>query len=81
MQRRADKLVVERGTAPLDEVFDALRALSANDGVLDIPAFLQLQAQPAKERDGFALYRIGDALSSRNVHAAMLDAMRLGLAL
>ncbi|MHC8286876.1 oxidoreductase [Pseudomonas sp. XS1P51] len=81
LERRADKVVVERGTAPLDEVFEGLRGMSCNDGVLEIPQFLQLKPQPMGGRDGFALYRIGDALSSRNVHAAMLDAMRLGLVL
>ena len=27
--------------------------------------------------DGFEIYRIGDAVSSRNIHAATLDAFRL----
>jgi hypothetical protein len=27
-------------------------------------------------RGGFSLYRIGDAWAARNIHAAMLDAMR-----
>ena len=36
-----------------------------------------IQAQPRPKRAGFELYRIGDAVSSRSIHAAMLDAYRL----
>lgn len=32
--------------------------------------------QPAA-RDGYRLYRIGDAVASRNIHAAILDALKL----
>jgi 2,4-dienoyl-CoA reductase-like NADH-dependent reductase (Old Yellow Enzyme family)/thioredoxin reductase len=74
------QVVIERGTVPVDEMFHALRAESANDGVTDIDALLARQAQPAS-RDGFALHRIGDAVSSRNVHAAIYDALRLCSAL
>jgi 2,4-dienoyl-CoA reductase-like NADH-dependent reductase (Old Yellow Enzyme family)/thioredoxin reductase len=74
------QVVIERGTVPVDEMFHALLAESANDGVTDIDALLARQAQPAS-RDGFALHRIGDAVSSRNVHAAIYDALRLCSAL
>jgi len=30
---------------------------------------------------GYLLYRIGDAVSSRSVHAALLDAFRISVAL
>jgi hypothetical protein len=76
----ASQVVIERGTVPVDDMFHALRATSANDGVTDIDALLARQAQPAS-RDGFALHRIGDAVSSRNVHAAIYDALRLCSAL
>ena len=33
--------------------------------------------EPAADGGGFQLFRIGDAVSSRNVHAAILDAFRL----
>jgi 2,4-dienoyl-CoA reductase-like NADH-dependent reductase (Old Yellow Enzyme family) len=74
------QVVIERGTVPVDEMFHALRPESANNGVTDIDALLARQAQPAS-RDGFALHRIGDAVSSRNVHAAIYDALRLCSAL
>lgn len=76
----AAQVVVERGTAPVTEVFDSLRPLSANDGVTVIGPLLAGTPQP-RLRGGFELHRIGDAVTSRNVHAAMYDAMRLCLAL
>jgi hypothetical protein len=76
----AAQVVIERGTVPVDEMFHGLRARSANDGVTDIDALLARAAQPVA-RAGFALHRIGDAVSSRNIHAAMYDALRLCSAL
>jgi hypothetical protein len=76
----AAQVVVERGTAPVVELFDALRPASANDGVTDIEALLAGAPQP-RQWEGFELHRIGDAVTSRNVHAAMYDALRLCMAL
>jgi 2,4-dienoyl-CoA reductase-like NADH-dependent reductase (Old Yellow Enzyme family) len=76
----ASQVVIERGTVPVDEMFHALRAGSANDGITDIDALLAREKQPVA-RAGFALHRIGDAVSSRNVHGAIYDALRLCSAL
>ena len=73
----ADQIVVERGTSPVTEVFDALREQSFNHGVTDIKTLLEFKPQPDLDNDGFALFRIGDAVSSRSLHAALLDAYRL----
>jgi hypothetical protein len=79
----ASQVVIENGTVPVTETFDALRARSANDGVTDIEALLAGQPQlPAIPGDGrFELHRIGDAVNSRSVHAAIYDALRLCMAL
>ncbi|MDH3763295.1 MAG: NADH:flavin oxidoreductase [Gammaproteobacteria bacterium] len=79
----ADQVVVERGTYPLDEVFQALKDNALNRGVTDIEALLRVQPQPHQpgENGGYLLYRIGDAVSSRSLHAALLDAFRIALAL
>ena len=78
MVLEADQVIVEHGTLPADDLFHSLRSASNNDGVTDIKAFLTGQPQPALEAStGFSLYRIGDALSSRNLAAAMFDALRL----
>jgi hypothetical protein len=74
----ADQLVIEHGTLPCDELYYALRERSSNDGVTSLTELLAGVAQPAGARPGvFQLHRIGDAVSSRNIHAAILDAARL----
>lgn len=73
----APQIIVEHGTVPADDVFQALRGASRNDGVLDNAALLSGEPQPQASGDGFTLYRIGDAASSRNAAAAMFDALRL----
>jgi thioredoxin reductase len=75
--RSADLVIVEHGVEPVDEVFHALKDRSLNDGVTDIGALVSGRAQPSPKGPGFELYRIGDAVSSRSIHAAMLDAYRL----
>ena len=79
--READQVVVEHGTRPADALFRDLRDRSSNRGVVDEEALLRGQAQPEADGDGFRLFRIGDAVSSRNIHAAVLDAFRLCRAL
>lgn len=78
---RADALVIDHGTAPNDELYFALKELSRNQGDVDQSALLAGGLQPEVDGDGFLLYRIGDAVSSRNVHAALLDALRIGMGL
>ncbi len=74
-----DQIVVNHGTLPLDELYFALKPLSSNHGALDHDAFINGRAQDiATNPDGkFQLFRIGDAVSSRNIHAAIFDALRL----
>lgn len=65
---------------PNDDIFHDLAARSANGGVTDLDALLAFEPQPASG-NGFEVYLIGDALASRNVHAAIHDARRLCQAL
>ena len=75
-QRFADQVVVEHGTAPADALYRDLRGNAGNDGVTDLDALLAGAAQP-NPGEGFELHRIGDAVASRNIPAAILDALRL----
>jgi len=78
-----DQIVVERGTFPVDEVFQALKEKSVNKGVTDIDALLAVEPQPfaLNQSSDFQLFRVGDAVSSRSLHAALLDAFRIAVAL
>lgn len=79
----AQQIIVEHGTLPADELYHQLRASSVNDGVTDIDSLLAGHTQPWDTRcDGsFELHRIGDAVASRNVYSAILDAVRVCLPL
>jgi hypothetical protein len=76
-----DHVVVEQGSVPKDEIYMQMRGWSANCGVSDLDALVKAAPQPRLREEGFELHRIGDAVSSRNIHAAMLDALRLCSAL
>ena len=74
-----DQVVVNHGTLPLDELYFALRPLSRNLGEVDHEALIAGRPQAMDNNPGgrFRLFRIGDAVAARNVHAAVLDALRL----
>ena len=78
-QREYDQVVVNYGTMPLDELYFALKDLSVNGGAVDHGALIAGKPQKTvRNADGaFELYRIGDAVSARNTHAAIYDALRL----
>ena len=74
-ERLVDQVVVEHGTLPLDELCHALRPGSSNGGAVDHGALLSGQAQPSRG-DAYQVFRIGDAVASRNIHAAVFDGLR-----
>ncbi len=78
-EQRYDQIVVNHGTLPLDELYFDLKAESANQGAVDHDALIDGRAQTLRTNDAgrFQLFRIGDAVSSRNTHAAIHDALRL----
>ncbi len=76
--RQVDQVVVNHGTAPNADLYFALKPLSENLGAVDYEALIAGRPQPAGDGpQGFRLYRIGDAVESRNTHAAIYDALRL----
>jgi N-methyl-L-proline demethylase len=78
-ERIVDQVVVEQATLPLDELYFALKEESTNRGEVDYEALVagRPQAVAANPDGRFRLYRIGDAVAARNVHAAIYDALRL----
>jgi len=76
--REVDQVVVNSGIDPLDDLYFDLKPQSRNLGAVDYDALLNGTPQSLNGGpDGFQLFRIGDAVSSRNTHAAILDAFRL----
>jgi NADPH-dependent 2,4-dienoyl-CoA reductase/sulfur reductase-like enzyme len=77
--RRVDAVVVEHGTKPLDELYFSLKGDSINGGEVNYRAMLRGAPQSVSRNPEalFRLYRIGDAVASRSIHAAIYDALRL----
>lgn len=78
-QRAFDQIVVNHGTIPLDEIYFELKPASTNLGEMSyeqLTAGVPQSVMRNPEGD-FQLFRIGDAVSARNTHAAIYDALRL----
>ena len=76
--RSFDQVVVNHGTLPLDDLYFALKPRSVNLGAVDYDALIAGQPQTFGDGPaGFQLFRIGDAVEARNIHAAIYDALRL----
>lgn len=74
-----DQVVVNYGTLPLDDLYFALKEQASNRGEVDHDALIagRPQAVTPNPAGRFQLFRIGDAVSARNTHAAVYDALRL----
>lgn len=81
-EKTADLVLTEYGTIPLDEVFQDLRGASSNDGLTGMARVSEDRVDFRDVRGGsFRLARIGDAVASRDMHAALLEARRIALSL
>ena len=77
-ERSVDQVVAEHGTLPVDGLFFELAPNSVNEGNIDLEALAAGNPQPLFESSpGRRVYRIGDAVACRNIHAAIFDALRL----
>jgi 2,4-dienoyl-CoA reductase-like NADH-dependent reductase (Old Yellow Enzyme family)/thioredoxin reductase len=74
-----DQIIVNNGTRPNDSLYHELVPHSVNLGEVDQPALVDGKAQTLATNPlgKFQLFRIGDAVSARNTHAAIYDALRL----
>jgi len=77
--RHVDQVVVDFGTAASDELYFELKPQSSNLGAVDYGALIEGRAQTVVRNPGggFQLFRVGDCVASRNIHAAIYDALRL----
>jgi 2,4-dienoyl-CoA reductase-like NADH-dependent reductase (Old Yellow Enzyme family)/thioredoxin reductase len=78
-ERRIDHVVVNHGTVPNDELYFSLKPNSSNLGAVDQARLIAGLPQNSAANSGglYQLFRIGDAVSARNTHAAIYDALRL----
>ncbi|MFZ0159923.1 MAG: NADH:flavin oxidoreductase [Kineosporiaceae bacterium] len=77
--RQVDWVVADHGTAVNAELYLELTAGSTNLGAVDHAALIAGRPQTLmRNEDGdYQLFRIGDAVAGRNIHAAIYDALRL----
>lgn len=78
-QRSFDQIIVNHGTIPMDDIYFDLKSLSSNLGAVDQADLIAGKTQSVLNNveGAFQLFRIGDAVSARNTHAAIYDALRL----
>jgi N-methyl-L-proline demethylase len=76
---RVEAIVTEMGTDAVTDLYDELVPTSSNSGAVDLASLLagESQALIRNEEGKFQLFRIGDAVASRNAQAAIIDAARL----
>jgi 2,4-dienoyl-CoA reductase-like NADH-dependent reductase (Old Yellow Enzyme family) len=74
-----DQVVINHGTLPNDDLYFELKPNSSNLGAVNYDALIEGKEQDIAENPAgtFQLFRIGDAVSARNTHAAIYDALRL----
>ena len=82
-ERRVDQVIVEHGTAPLEDLYFALKPDSRNLGAVDYEGLVGGgDLFPVANPGGtFTLFRIGDAVASRNIHAAIYEGIRYAVRL
>ncbi len=78
-ERLVEQIVAEHGTLPEDTLYFELKPHSSNLGAVDYPALVagRPQDQVRNPAGRFQLFRVGDAIASRNIHAAIYDSLRL----
>jgi 2,4-dienoyl-CoA reductase-like NADH-dependent reductase (Old Yellow Enzyme family)/NADPH-dependent 2,4-dienoyl-CoA reductase/sulfur reductase-like enzyme len=78
-ERLVDQVVAEHGTLPDNDLYDALRPHSRNLGEVDWAALVASKPQEVVNNPAgqFGLFRVGDAVASRDIHAAVHDSLRL----
>ena len=78
-EQETSQVVVEHGTLPLDDLYFSLKLNSKNVGEVDYKSFKKgINRLINKNIEGkYYLFRVGDAISSRNIHAAIYDSLRI----
>lgn len=78
-ERLVDQVVYETGTTVEASLYEDLLEFSSNRGVVDQAAFIAGKPQTVNVNPSakMQLFRIGDAVASRNIHVAIYDGLRL----
>jgi hypothetical protein len=71
VERVTDRVVAECGTEATTDVYEELKESSRNHGETDLEALATGKPQRLTDHrpDGYLLFRVGDAVAGRNLHA------------
>ncbi len=77
--KKTSQIVIEHGTLPNSDLYFDLKGDSKNLGSIDYDAMIKGKFNEIiKNKYGnYFLYRVGDAISSRNIHASIYDSLRI----
>ena len=77
--KEISQVIVEHGTFPLDNLYFDLKKNSLNRGEIDYKSLIKENFKEAikNPKGDYFLYRVGDAISSRNIHSAIYDSLRI----
>jgi len=78
-EQAVDQVVTEYATVAADDVYFEVKNRSKNNGQTDIGAVMENRPQEnVTNPDGdYFLFRVGDAVNARDIHAAIFDSRRL----
>ena len=79
VNKNTSQIVVEHGTLPNSDLYFDLKKDSKNLGAIDYNSIINGKFNEIiKNQNGnYFLYRVGDAVSSRNIHASIYDSLRI----
>jgi hypothetical protein len=79
VERRVDQVVACHGALPADALYFGLKDGARNRGEIDQEALIACRPQAIATNPAgtYQLFRAGDAVASRNIHAAIYDSLRL----
>lgn len=79
VERRVDQVIACHGSLPADGLYFDLKDGSRNRGEIDQTALIECRPQETATNPAgkYQLFRVGDAVASRNIHAAIYDSLRL----
>ena len=78
-KKKTSQVVIDHGTLPNADLYYELKKESKNYGEVDYKSLLKgkMLEKVNNEYGNYFLYRVGDAISSRNIHASIYDSLRI----
>tara|TARA_A100001011_G_scaffold389697_1_gene471680 strand:- start:1971 stop:4010 length:2040 start_codon:yes stop_codon:yes gene_type:complete len=78
-KKKTSQIVIEHGVLPNSELYFDLKKDSKNLGEIDYKSLINGKFNKIinNENGKYFLYRVGDSVSSKNIHAAIYDSLRI----